>query len=109
MRSRNQKSRRIPAAFAAFRGQRSEPLGAGLVGPAVPIEAVAVVAAIPAVIVAVIPAIHHAMLESAVPPAVTATKPMFPMGQGSQTPLLAVVQRLGERIGGIRDFLHRGR
>jgi len=31
MRSRNQKSRRIPAAFAAFRGQRSEPLGAAAI------------------------------------------------------------------------------
>ena len=68
MRSRNQKSRRIPAAFAAFRGQRSEPLGAASVRPAIPIVTVAVEAAVAAAIVAV--AVKSAM------PAFAAAEPM---------------------------------
>src|SRR6266481_6729581 len=100
IRSRNQKSRRNPAAFPTFRGQRSEPLGAASVRPAIPIVTVAVEAAVAAAIVAV--AVKSAM------PAFAAAEPMAHVGQGGETPLLAVVQRLVERIGRIRDFLHRG-
>src|SRR5260370_10371527 len=110
IRSRKQQSRRNPAAFPTFRSQRSEPLGAASVGAAVPIVTVAVEVVIATAVVAVpvAAAIHHAVLEAAVP-AYAAAEPMPHMSQGGETPLLAVVQRLVERIGRIRDFLHPGR
>src|ERR1700730_4091298 len=89
---RHGKSRRIPAAFSMIWGAgsaRSEPLAAAV---AVPIRAA---------IVAV-----HAALEPAVPPAFCA-KLAAVMGQQRKPALLAVVERLVERVSRIRDLLQR--
>src|SRR5579864_5953496 len=48
----------------------------------------------------------HAALISAVPPA-AAVEPVFHMGQDLEPALLALVQRLVERIGRIGDLLQR--
>src|SRR6185437_253496 len=87
------KSHRIPAALPVFQWPRkpsSEPLRTAVV----PALAVAVAAV-------------HAALVAVVPPAVAAAKPVLHMGQDLEAALLAVVQRLVERIGRIRDLLQR--
>jgi hypothetical protein len=62
-------------------------------GPAIPITIVA---------------IHHAVLESMVPPTSTVDAASH-MRQNRKPTLLAVIESLVERIGGISDFLHRRR
>src|SRR6476646_9631108 len=88
---------------------RSEPLRApsiqSLFRPAIPVVAVAVIAALPAAIVA----IPLKTLHTTLPPAFTAAKPAIHAGQHRKPALLAVIQRLVERIGRIRDFLHGSR
>src|SRR4051794_23088303 len=80
---------------------RSEPLRAALIRGAVPVVAVAVIATFAAAIVA----IPLKTLHAALPPALTAAaKPAIHSGEHGQTALLAVIQRLVERIGRIRDF-----
>src|SRR5437879_5058202 len=81
------KSHRNPATFTPSsdaRSARSEPLAA-------------------AVAVPVMVAFHPAMA-----PAPLAAKPAM-VGQDGESPLLAVVERLVERIGRIRDLPHRSR
>src|SRR6478752_5441224 len=89
----------------ARRNRLSEPLRAAAVRPAVTIIAVAIVAAIPATIVA-IPVHAH---PAAMPPTLSPAEAVLHMGQHRKPALLAVVQRLVERIGRIRDLLHGGR
>jgi hypothetical protein len=65
-------------------------------------------AVVPAVMTVAIPlAAHHAMLETVPPPATA--KPAFPARQNSKAPLLAVIERLVERVRGICDLLQRRR
>src|SRR5580704_9554925 len=83
--SKRRKSRRNPAASPDGSGGRSSP------------PRLQPIAAAPAVVVPV--AAHHAVLEAAVPPVF----PPLPVGQDGKPALLAVVQRLVERIGRIGD------
>src|ERR1700675_4210408 len=97
----NAKSRRIPAAFPWIFGDwstaRLEPAGVPI---AVAVHMIPVAAAVPI-------AAHHAMLEAAMMP--TTAEPAFHMGQDGKPALLAVVERLVERVGRIGDLLQRGR
>src|SRR4029079_3785648 len=79
----------------------SESLRAPLVRAAVAVKAVAVEAAVPAAIAAI--------PRKAAPPPALAAKPVVHMGQHGKAALLAVVQRLVERVGRIGDLLHGGR
>src|SRR5579859_1545280 len=65
-------------------------------------------AALAAVPLVVAIAAHHAVTEAAAPPALSA-KAAGPVRQDGEAALLAVVQRLVKRIGGIGDLLHGGR
>src|SRR5579859_4315341 len=67
-----------------------------------PLRTTAVAAAVP-IMVAV-----HAALHPAVAPAALGAKPAM-VGQDGQAALLTIIERLVERIGGIRDLLHRAR
>src|SRR5258707_1791860 len=99
---------RLPPPSGQLPGNaRSEPLRAALVRPAIAVVAVAVIAAFPAAIVA----IPLKTLKTALPPTalVAATKPAIHSGKHGKTALLAVIQRLVERIGRIRDLLHGSR
>src|SRR5437879_2537928 len=100
------KSRWIPAASAHVpdraRDRRSEPLSAPAVRPAIAVEAVAVVAAVAAAVVAI-------PVKSAAPPALAAAEAVLHVGQHGKPALLAVIERLVERVGGVRDLLHGGR
>ena len=93
--------------FGSEPGQRALRAARGRPGPAaVAVVTVAVEAAIPVAIVAI-----HAALETTVPPAFPPPNRLH-MGQDGKPALLAVIQGLVERIGGIRDLLHgrrRGR
>src|SRR5580704_18580585 len=89
-----QKSRWNPAASpnldrAWARG--SEPPGAV---PSVPVHAGAAIAV-------------HAALHPAMPPAAFAPEPAAAMGQEGEAALLAVVERLVERVGRVGDLLQR--
>src|SRR5689334_10398405 len=76
----------------------SEPFGAAPVRAAIPVTAVAAIAAIVA--------IHaHFALEPVMAPAFPAPEPVH-AGQDGEPALLAVIERLVERVGGIRDLLH---
>src|SRR2546430_373090 len=97
-----------PLDFSGFcrcsgRARRSgglEPLGAAPVRPVIPVIPVAVVAAM-AVKIAV-PA-HFALV---VAPASPAAEPAVHTGQHGEPALLAVVERLVERVGGFCDLPH---
>src|SRR5690349_5154180 len=87
----------------------SEPLGAAPIGAAVALRALAVE---PVVIETLHPAAvavaAEFAVEMAMPPALAATTEAIHAGQHGETPLLAVIQRLVERVRRIRDLLHRG-
>src|SRR5215469_7561920 len=69
--------------------------------PSEPIRTAAVAVVIPAMVAI------HAALDPAPPPALV-LEPLVPAGQQGEAPLLAVIERLVERVGGIGDLLHRG-
>src|ERR1700752_5217524 len=96
------KSRWIPAASRICPNRalaRSEPLAAAVVGPAVAVVTVAVEAALAGAAVAVETAVHHPMA-----PAETAVH----TGEHRKAGLLALIEGLVGRVGGIGDLLHRG-
>src|SRR4051812_42309489 len=79
----------------------SEPFGTAPVRAAIPVTTVA---AVPGG--AVKAAVHaHSALNPVMPPAFPAPNPVH-AGQDREPALLAVVQRLVERVGGLRDLLH---
>src|SRR5258705_2737750 len=90
------------------RSGASEPLRAAPVRSAIPVIAIPVIVAI-----AVGAAVHaHPALGIAVAPASPAAKAAVHMGQHGEPALLAVIQRLVERVGRISDLLQdtgRGR
>src|SRR6185295_4623983 len=82
----------------------SEPFGAAPVRSTIPVITVAAIAAV----AVKIPVPPHFALEPVVAPAFPAPKP----GQDGEPALLAVIERLVERVGRFRDLLHgrrRGR
>src|SRR5882757_5088078 len=84
---------------------RSEPLGAALVRGAIAVVTVAVVAAIPVPAAIAIVTIPFKTLHTALPPALAAATNPIHSGQHGKPALLAVIQRLVERIGRVRDLL----
>src|SRR4051812_32464437 len=100
------KSRRNPAAFACSEISavaRLQPLGAAFAVPVASGAAIPIITAIPVAATVAVVALKTAMV-----PAFTA-EPAFHMGQDRKASLLAVVQGLVERIGGIGDLLQRRR
>src|SRR3954452_1259522 len=91
---------RLPPVFPIGWGaRRSEPSSVlsvrPAIGAAIAVVAVAVIAAVPAAIVAVpIETLHPAL-----PPLVAAAEPAVHAGQHGKAALLAVIQRLVERVG----------
>src|SRR4051812_5784699 len=80
---------------------RSEPFRPPSIRAAVAVQAVAVKAAIPAAAVAIPVHSHAAHAHAVVPPAALTAEPAFHMGQNGKAALLAVIERLVERIGRI--------
>src|SRR5882672_10050847 len=109
-----------PLNFSGFRRYRDrsaeseclEPLAAAPIRAAVAIVAIPVETTTPAAVVAVTVKAavraHTALPHTAVvAPAFAAAKTVLHVGQHGKPALLAVIQRLVERVGGIGDFLHR--
>src|SRR4051812_2972643 len=81
----------------------SEPLRAALVGGAIAVVAVAVIAAVAAAVVAI-------PVEIAIPPTLAAAAELaIHSREHRQTTLLAVIQRLVERVGRVSHLLHGSR
>src|SRR5258708_29561296 len=103
---RTAKSRWISAASADVRNRpglrgASEPFGAAPGRSTVPVIAISAVAA-----VAVKVAVHaHFALAPVMAPAFPAPEPVH-TGQNGEPALLAVIERLVERVGSFRDLLH---